>query len=120
MMMSKPILTYEPFSIVVVPFPFTDRNQVKRRPAIVLSEQDFQEETEHVTLLMVTSAKHSSWESDHKIVDLVSAGLDAASIIRQKIFTIDTQLILAQKGKLGLEDERIIKKLLKKHLLCIL
>lgn len=109
------MLTYEPFSIVIVPFPFTDKHQVKRRPALVLSSKDFQKDTGHVTLLMITSAKHSAWKNDYLLVDLNSAGLESSSIVRQKIFTIDSSLILGAKGKLAIQDENAIKKILRMH-----
>jgi len=31
--------TFEKFSVVVVPFPFTDKSSSKRRPALVLSNR---------------------------------------------------------------------------------
>lgn len=110
------MLIYEPFSLVVVPFPFTDKHQVKRRPALVLSSQSFQKETGHVTLLMVTSAKHSTWKNDYLLLDSNSAGLESPSIARQKIFTIDMSVILDKKGKLAIEDENAIKRILHAHL----
>ena len=105
-------MTYEPFSIVVVPFPFTDREHFKKRPALVLSSIEHQQETTHITLLMITSAKNSSWDSDYEISVLDGTGLTSPSIIRQKIFTIDIQLILKSVGQLSLQDrEKTIKKL---------
>ena len=110
-------MIYEPYAIVVVPFPFTDRATTKRRPAIVLSQEKHQEQTDHITLLMVTSAKHSAWASDHLIEDLDPTGLTSASIVRQKLFTIDQNLIVKKIGNLSSHDQHILRRLLKKHLL---
>ncbi len=68
-------MTYKPFSIVVVPFPFTDQEHTKKRPALVLSSAEHQEHTQHITLLMITSAKNSAWPSDHLISSLEGTGL---------------------------------------------
>lgn len=110
------IVTYDPFSIVIVPFPFTDKPHTKRRPALVLSNTHHQKETGHITLLMVTSAKHSNWKSDYQIDHLQSTGLNSPSIIRQKIFTIDIRLIIEKSGDLFDSDVKKIKNLLAAHL----
>jgi mRNA interferase MazF len=103
--------TYKPFSVIVVPFPFTDSHNVKKRPAIVLSSEEHQKHTKNITLLMITSAKHSSWHDDCKLSDLKAAGLNAESVMRQKIFTLDIRLIIDNIGKLSTTDkEALIKK----------
>jgi mRNA interferase MazF len=109
-------MIYNPFSVVIVPFPFTDKIQTKRRPALVLSSPRHQKETGHITLLMITSAKHSLWESDYQIKDLHAAGLHSASIIRQKIFTIDIRLIIESAGKLNKEEIKKINNITSSHL----
>lgn len=105
-----------PFSIVIVPFPFTDKLQTKRRPALVLSSVLHQKETGHITLLMITSAKNNDWSSDYSIEQLKSTGLTSPSIIRQKIFTIDNRLILDKIGCLHNDDEKEIKNHIMRHL----
>jgi len=99
-------MIYDPLSVVVVPFPFTDSANFKKRPAVVVSSITHQKSTHHVTLLMITSAKNSSWESDYLISALKEAGLTSRSIIRQKLFTIDARLIIKSIGKLSLKDEK--------------
>jgi mRNA interferase MazF len=114
--MMKPTKIYKPFSVVVVPFPFTDIDKAKRRPALVLSSMQHQEETGHVTLLMITSAKNSAWKNDCPIHDLASAGVDTPSVVRQKTFTLDSRLVLAQVGMVTVTDRKKVLQAVKKHL----
>ena len=102
--------TFERFSVVVVPFPFTDKTATKRRPALVLSCNAFNTSVEHSVLAMITSAKNSNWLFDVAITDLISAGLSAASIIRMKLFTLDNRLIIRQAGILAHVDQQAAKK----------
>ena len=65
---------------------------------------------------MITSAKNSEWPSDYLITDLKSTGLTSPSIIRQKLFTIDSRLIIRSIGELSKKDKDMTIKKLKKHL----
>ncbi len=64
-------MTYKAFDVVVVPFPFTDRAAIKRRPALVVSGAPFNDSHAQVVLAMITSAVHAGWPSDMPIQDLV-------------------------------------------------
>lgn len=75
------------WDVVVVPFPFTDRQASKRRPALVLSSDAFDSVTRHSVLAMITSAGQSSWPGDVRITDLDTAGLPADCMVRLKLFT---------------------------------
>lgn len=114
--MMKPMMTYKPFSVVVVPFPFTDSHNIKKRPAIVLSSEEHQKHSGNVTLLMITSAKQSNWLDDCKISDLKATGLNAESVMRQKIFTLDVRLIIDCIGKLAVADKESLIKNTQHHL----
>ncbi len=94
------------WDVVVVPFPFTDINKAKPRPALVLSNESFNEKNGHSVLLMITTASNITWTNDVNISDLVSTGLDAASIVRMKMFTIDNRIIRKKIGVLGLRDRK--------------
>ena len=95
---------YESWSVVVVPFPFTDRKFAKRRPALVLSTEAFQKAHGHVVLAMITSAKQSDWPTDVPILDLETSGLPTASVVRFKLFTLDQRFILSRVGTLAQSD----------------
>jgi mRNA interferase MazF len=56
-------VAYEPFDVVVVPFPFTDRLASKRRPAVVLSRPGTIAPGQAI-LAMITSSTLESWASD--------------------------------------------------------
>lgn len=96
----------EAHSVVLVPFPFTDRSAQKRRPAVVLSQPSFQQASGHVLLAMVTSAKQSSWPLDWPLEQWGSAGLPQPCLVRFKLFTLDARLILRALGTLHAEDRQ--------------
>ena len=109
-------MIYNKFDIVKVPFPFTDKQTVKRRPALVISSGDYQMNYNHCILAMITSAIQSSWIDDVIITDILTAGLPVPSKIRLKIFSLDISLILDKLGYLVDEDKQLLQLKLKKYL----
>ncbi|MBM5816169.1 MAG: type II toxin-antitoxin system PemK/MazF family toxin [Cyanobacteria bacterium K_Offshore_surface_m2_239] len=93
---------FEPFAVVRVPFPFTDRAVQRRRPAVVLSDPEFQRGSAHLLLAMITTARRSCWPLDWPIRDVAAAGLNQACCVRFKLFSLDERLVLGQLG--GLES----------------
>ena len=96
--------TYEPWSVVVVPFPFTDRRRSTRRPAVVLSPETFQTSHGCTVLAMVTDARNPRWPSDVVLRDGTAAGLTFPSLFRSKLFTLDHSLVLRRIGRLSTTD----------------
>jgi mRNA interferase MazF len=98
---------YTQFDVVKVPFPFTELPFTKRRPAVVLSDIAsfrFEEGVPKIVLAMITSNKHKQWPLDTPLTALKEAGLSQDSLIRLKIFTLDSSLILAKIGRLIKKD----------------
>ena len=105
------------YDVVRVPFPFTDRNAAKNRPALVLSDgAAFNAPAGHSVMAMITSASHAPWPLDVAIYDLAAAGLPAASIVRFKLFTLDHRLIRGTLGRLGTKDRAQVAKAVAKLL----
>lgn len=99
-------MTYNRFDIVKVPFPFTDKQATKTRPALVLSSREaFNAKVGQSVMAMITSAKHSAWALDTLIEDLTTAGLPSPSRIRLKLFTLDDRLVIAKLGELAPSDQ---------------
>ncbi len=95
---------FAPCEVVVVPFPFTDRDASKRRPAIILSSAAFNQASGHAVMAMVTSANQSAWPGDVTLADLAVAGLTSPCIARLKLFTLDLRFVIRKAGRLSQAD----------------
>ncbi len=109
-------MTFEPFDVVVVPFPFTDRDAAVRRPALVVSTKPFNERHGQIVLAMITTARRSDWPSDVIIEDWAKAGLTVACRVRLKLFTLDTALVVRRLGALTRADRDAVRRALARHL----
>ena len=101
-------MTFEPFDVVVVPFPFTDRETERRRPAVVVSSPAFNATHDQSILAMITSAG-GDWPSDVAIRDWREAGLSVPCKVRLKLFTLDHALILRRAGALSEPDAEAVR-----------
>jgi mRNA interferase MazF len=93
----------ERWDVVIVPFPFTDRPAAKRRPALTLSQREFNAHG-HSVLAMITTKVDPPWPGDTPLADPVLAGLPASSTVRLKLFTLDNRLIAKVAGALADDD----------------
>jgi len=103
--------TFSRYDVVRVPFPFTDREADKNRPALVLSDAaQFNGRADHSVMAMITSAVHAPWPLDVPITGLAAAGLPVPSIVRLKLFTLDHRLVRGTLGTLGAKDRARVAK----------
>jgi mRNA interferase MazF len=80
---------FEPWDVIKVPLPYTDRPVRQRRPALVVGAGDLQVAHGLLWVVMITSAENRGWEGDVGVSDLALAGLPAPSMVRTaKIATI--------------------------------
>lgn len=108
--MRKIIVIYDRFDVVKVPFPFTDKQSTKVRPALVLSNAKFNRSVGKTIFAMITSSTKTTWLHDSVVVDLSMAGLTVPSRVRMKIFTIDNGFILKRLGHLSVKDASEFEK----------
>jgi mRNA interferase MazF len=109
-------VSFERYAVVRVPFPFTDRDAAKNRPALVLSAPAFNVPAGHSVLAMITSTGNAPWPLDYRLTDLAAAGLPAPSMVRFKLFTLDHRLIRSQLGRLAATDASNVDTALKRLL----
>jgi mRNA interferase MazF len=102
-------VTFEPFDVVVLPFPFADRNDSVVRPAVVLTgHAAFHEQSGIVLVAMITSAKRTAWPFDVPVTDLASAGLRVPCVVRSKLNSLDCRLIERRIGTMAPADRSAI------------
>jgi mRNA interferase MazF len=108
-----PTIGYSFGDIVLVPFPFTDHSAVKRRPAVVISTQQYNSERTDLIIMAVTSQTHSAGSfGDVQITNWKDAGLLRASAIKPVVTTIENRLVLRRLGRLKSADQASLRTLL--------
>ena len=87
--------------VIVVPFPFSDMSQSKRRPALIVAEL----KGEDLILCQITSQNiHDDYSVSLENGDFESGGLNKSSNIRpNRIFTADRKILLYKAGHLKKE-----------------
>lgn len=99
---------YAPGDVVVVPFPYSDRFAEKRRPALVVSNDEVMS-AGFLWLVMITAAQNSGMDHDMPIEDLSAAGLSSPSIVRPlKIANVEPSRIVRRAGRLGAEQAETV------------
>ncbi len=109
---------FEPFDVVVVPFPFTEKLVTKKRPALVVSSASLNDQHDCLILAMITTAKRTRWVSDVELNDWESANLTVPCKVRFKLFTLDTKLIPRRLGNLS-EADKVSVQAAVKHFLAV-
>ena len=102
-------MTFEPFDVVTMPFPYADRAIASVRPAVILTGFDnFGQRSGVALVAMITTGKRSAWPFDFPIVDLDSAGLAHACVVRCKLNSIDYKLMEKKIGRLSEADQKTL------------
>ncbi|MBP8252852.1 MAG: type II toxin-antitoxin system PemK/MazF family toxin [Herpetosiphon sp.] len=99
--------------VVVVRFPFAEQNQVKARPAIIISSSTFNQARNDVVVVAVTSQIQTRLDFEPLIEDWKSAGLFKQSAIKSAITTIRSDEIIQTIGRLSASDQQQLFILLK-------
>lgn len=98
-------MTYKQSEIVLVPFPYSDLSSTKKRPALVISSNEFNQKSDDLICCLITTNpkpdKHSINIDEQNIQE---GSLHFKSKIKPyRVFTIDSKLILKKLCKLKTE-----------------
>ena len=108
----KSIITYKKWDVILVPFPFTDLKNTKKRPALIVSPDEYNIKLD-IVIAFITSRLDSEYRSgDYKIQEWEKSNLPKPSMIRMKFATIDKSIIVKKIGRLFEKDVNEFKKIL--------
>jgi len=102
--------TYKKWEVVLVPFPFSDLSSVKRRPALVVSPDNYNADKDVVIAYITSQITLSPRIGDYDLQKWKEAGLPKPSKIRMKFATIDKNIIVKTIGNLEKIDSDEIEK----------
>jgi len=103
-------MNFQQKEIVLLPYPFSNQEGVKVRPAIIISSNNFNKKSEDCVVLPLTSViKEVPYSVLITQKDLISGNLLKSSRIRiDKIFTIRQDLV---RMKIGMVNNNIFEKI---------
>lgn len=107
-------MTCKKWDIILVPFPFTNLTTSKKRPALVVSPNKYNEGEDIVIAFITSKLDNPRKPGDYKIIKWKEAKLPLPSMIRMKFATIDRNIVIKSLGRLSVLDREKFQKLLVK------
>lgn len=109
--------SYNRGDIVLVPFPFSNQTTTKKRQAVIVSSNTYNNISSDIVIMAITGKINKPHTIGECIIeDWQDAGLLKPSVIKSAISTVEQTLILKKLGKLSARDlislERAMKELL--------
>jgi len=106
------------WDVVLLSFPFTDLSATKVRPAVVVSPDNYNQTSQHVVVVLVTTntSRRGAFdlllEKSHP--EFLQTGLRYDSAIRiDKVFTLNRRLIVKALGRFGPQLKGAVEKQLR-------
>ncbi|NIR51113.1 type II toxin-antitoxin system PemK/MazF family toxin [candidate division KSB1 bacterium] len=105
-------MNYNKWDVVLVPFPFTNLTTTKKRPALIISPDEYNKNLD-VVIAFITSKLDLEYRiGDYKIQEWEKSNLPKPSMLRMKFATIDKSIIIKKLGRLSEKDVKELSKLL--------
>ncbi len=99
--------------VVLVPFPFSDLTQHKKRPAVIVSPRAYQQTRPDCILLAITGQIRSPLGYGEALVRAWrEAGLLKPSLFKPLLFTFEQSGILRKLGSLTESDQATLHRIL--------
>jgi mRNA interferase MazF len=96
--------------VVLVRFPFTNQQGSKRRPAVVISTQSYNQQKPDVILAAITSQVRTPLGfAEAMIQDWQAAGLLKPSVLKPVIMTAEKAMLAQTLGQLSQADHQALR-----------
>ncbi len=107
------MMIYSFGDIILVPFTFTDQSSRKKRPAVIVSSDNYNHTKPDLIIMAITSQMTFPLGlGEYQIVDFSSAGLLKPSVIKPIISTVEKTLIIRKLDQLKKTDCQQLKKII--------
>ena len=103
-------MIYKKWAIILVSFPFTDLKASKKRPALIISPNEYNQKSDVIIAFITSKMDQDHKTGDYHIKEWKSANLPKPSMIRMKFATIDKTIIQKRLGRLSANDVNNFKK----------
>ncbi len=100
------------WDIILVPFPFTDLSETKKRPALIISPDKYNLGDDVVILFVTSHVTKVRNTGDYIIQHWKESGLPKPSLIKMKFATIDKNIIIKGLGTLHFIDRSPLEKII--------
>ena len=103
--------------VVLVPFPFSDQTATKRRPAVIISSDIYNDTSQDVLIMAITGQTRDPMGTGEFLIEnWPGAGLLKPSAVKPAISRIEQRLVLKKLGSLSSNDLSALGKALKELL----
>lgn len=100
----KSMMTYKKWDVVLVPFPFTNLKTSKKRPALIISPDEYNSDADLIILFITSNVSAFSRPGDYLIENWQQSGLPKPSMTRMKFATIENSIVIKKIGRLHSND----------------
>jgi len=105
--------SYDFGDVVLVAFPFTNLQATKKRPAVIISNQTYQQNRPDVILMAITSQIRQPLATGEAILrDWQAAGLVKPSVFKPLIATLEKNQVVKVMGQLSAADRESLGKVI--------
>jgi len=96
---------YNKGDIVLVPFPFSDQTTTKKRPAVIISSNRYNNTSPDIVIMAITTKTDKTLTLGECLIEnWQGAGLLKPSVLKPAISTIEQTLVLKKLGRLSQKD----------------